>query len=56
MKKDRGQPIKTKEQVNFSIPSGINRFFHFITLLEFSLDKLLPNFMGGSIIGIAQKE
>lgn len=56
VKKDRGGPIQENERIDFNIPSGINRFFHLLTKLEFSLERLLPNVMGGSLIGIARKE
>ena len=56
VKKDRGQPIQGNERVDFRIPPSINQVFHLLTKLEFSLDWLLPNVMGGSLIGIARKE
>lgn len=56
VKKDRGQPILESEGIDFNIPSGFNRFFYLLTKVEFSLDWLLPNIMGGSLIGVARKD
>lgn len=46
---------KIESKANFNIPALANILFHKLTKLEFRLSALLPNIMGGSIIGIAKK-
>jgi len=55
IKKDDSQ-AHSNEKIDFRIPSYANKFFYFLTKIEFQLDWLLPNIMGGSLIGIAQKK
>jgi len=56
IKKEGSKPIQKNECVNFHIPSSLNWALRLLTKLEFSIDWLLPNIVGGSLIGIARKE
>jgi 2-polyprenyl-3-methyl-5-hydroxy-6-metoxy-1,4-benzoquinol methylase len=55
IKKDTGKPVQADENVNLALPYIPNQFFYFLMKIELHVDWLLPNSMGGSLIGIAQK-
>ncbi len=55
LRKDNGAPTNENERVDLSIHPLANHLFSLMTKLEFSLQKYLPNKIGGSLIGIAEK-
>lgn len=56
LRRDDGTPLKPGELFQPKIFPLINGFLSYLTKLEFALDRFVPNWMGGSLIAVAQKD
>ena len=55
LNRDRAEEIKTEEKLKFELPFGLDQVCYALTKLEFSLSRLLPNVLGGSLFLMAEK-